>query len=145
MLRAVLQVTHTLGICSNLSKSSRFYTTSSQPWTPAFVSSGPQRSQNGSRRLSNGNMLNRIPHRRPTTFPRTVSFVLCEPHTCLYTHLSSGLTLNQVKLQLAQEEDSRSRMAGSDESSDTTQSGFVLLGMEIEDAQYVSLIPLELD
>ena len=45
--------------------------------------------------------------------------------------------MNQVKLQLAQEEEARARATQVDESSDTSVSGFILLGLEIENAQYV--------
>lgn len=53
-----------------------------------------------------------------------------------------GLTLNQVKLQLAQEEEARVQAARVDDLADAGPSGFILLGMEIEDAQYVSTTPL---
>ena len=66
------------------------------------------------------------------SFDLSMNFV----NVLLLTYIS-GLTLNQVKLQLAREEEARSRTSVSEESSDTTPSGFILLGMEIQDAQYV--------
>ena len=59
------------------------------------------------------------------------------PHPGSYHDIVLGLSLNQVKLQLAREEEARVRTAQIDESSDTSLSGFILLGLEIEDAQYV--------
>ena len=45
--------------------------------------------------------------------------------------------MNQVKLQLAQEEELHAKATRLDDSSDMSASGFVLLGLDIEDAQYV--------